>query len=569
VRRQVEQHARHEGLDVVDVVPGRLGVEAAMALLRVVDPRTFRKRRLALGATAGTAVVVSTGVEKRLGMASESHGPLRGPGDLHRRSAQYKRYAPATTDLVVVDGLAARRLTPAETKALMRARFGAVWPLAIVIPAGLYVLLGVGIAVTWLWGLVALACWCVQPVLTFAGTPIRPVDLWYRPLLRWLLGPIELVRIATARSKDETVATSSNRVDARALRPVYEELLAGGLDRFFEAPRPDCPLCGSHRLEVEVRTPDLLQRKPGEFVLTRCEDCSHVFQNPRLSLEGLDFYYKDFYDGLGEEQLELVFGSSDTSYRGRAAMLDGRHQPRRWLDVGAGHGHFCLIAAEHWPDTCFDGLDMSASIEEAAHRGWVQRGIRGMFPEVAGELTGHYDVVSMHHYLEHTRDPMAELDAALDVLEPGGYLLIELPDPDSIYGRLLGKYWVPWFQPQHQHLLSLGNLEKAVRARGMSVEATERGVASQPVDLLFGVWLLVNRLAPAPDLPWRPPSRWYDHLRRDVVFVAALPFFLLAFLCDQVLALVIRRRRRSNTYRLLARSALLPEPVVSGPVQAR
>ncbi|MHB8218897.1 MAG: class I SAM-dependent methyltransferase [Acidimicrobiales bacterium] len=357
----------------------------------------------------------------------------------------------------------------------------------------------------------------------------------------------------TALGRPELPPLGGTSVDPEELRPVYEELLAGGTGRFFEARRPDCPLCGSTELQGKIRTPDLLQHKPGEFVLVECGGCGHIFQNPRLSLEGLAFYYRDFYDGLGEEQLEFVFGASDTAYRGRAGMLDGRRSPRAWLDVGAGHGHFCLVAGEHWPDTRFDGLDMSDSIEEAERRGWVAKGFRGMFPELAPDLAGVYDVVSMHHYPEHIREPKEELDAARRVLRPGGYLLIELPDPESVYGRVLGKYWVPWFQPQHQHLLSLRNLEAVLTTMGMTVEVTERGVASQPVDLLFAVWFLVNRLAPAPDLPWRRPSGWYDRLWRNAVLVAAVPAFVLAFVADQVLALVIRRRRRSNTYRVLAR----------------
>jgi 2-polyprenyl-3-methyl-5-hydroxy-6-metoxy-1,4-benzoquinol methylase len=35
----------------------------------------------------------------------------------------------------------------------------------------------------------------------------------------------------------------------------------------------------------------------------------------------------------------------------------------------------------------------------------------------------------MYHYLEHTADPAAELDAATALLAPGGHLMVEVPDP--------------------------------------------------------------------------------------------------------------------------------------------
>lgn len=68
-----------------------------------------------------------------------------------------------------------------------------------------------------------------------------------------------------------------------ALRPVYRADLAEGLDRFFEPRRDTCPWCGSTRLATRLRTTDLIQHKPGRFVLDRCEGCRHTFQNPRLS----------------------------------------------------------------------------------------------------------------------------------------------------------------------------------------------------------------------------------------------------------------------------------------------
>jgi hypothetical protein len=48
-------------------------------------------------------------------------------------------------------------------------------------------------------------------------------------------------------------------------------------------------------------------------------------------------------------------------------------------------------------------------------RQWVEQAYVGLFPEMADSLLERYDVVSMHHYLEHTREPADELDAAAKV----------------------------------------------------------------------------------------------------------------------------------------------------------
>ena len=101
--------------------------------------------------------------------------------------------------------------------------------------------------------------------------------------------------------------------------------------------------------------------------------------------------------------MEWMFRTGAYSYRQRAETPRSHGAPGRWLDVGAGHAHFCVVARDLWPDTAFDGLDMGVAIEEAERKGWIGRGYRGQFCDMAEEFAGRYDIVSMHHYLEHTR----------------------------------------------------------------------------------------------------------------------------------------------------------------------
>jgi SAM-dependent methyltransferase len=305
---------------------------------------------------------------------------------------------------------------------------------------------------------------------------------------------------------------------------------------------------------VLVRTPDLAVGKPGKFTLERCHGCGHVFQNPRLSLEGLSFYYRDVYDGVGAADAEGVFSSGIDSYLGRARMLKPFTTPKAWLDVGAGHAHFCAVASEVWPATVFDGLDQGAEIKDAEQRGWISTAYRGEFRDMADTLAGRYDVISMHHYLEHTRDPLAEIDTAARVLPPGGYLLIELPDPQFPLAPLFGPYWMPWFQPQHQHMMPLGNLLTAMATLGLQPVAVERGPAHQVNDFVIASALLLSRLAPFRTTPWSPRPGLGTRARQAVVWTAGVPLIMLAALLDRAVAVPVARfADRANVYRVLAR----------------
>ena len=385
----------------------------------------------------------------------------------------------------------------------------------------------------------------LQCVIATLGTRLRPRGRALYTLLREL---IDVASIATFYRH----ASEASRVEP--LRPEYASLLARGTARFFEPRREDCPICGGTVLTRSVSSADHFQFKPGTFTLERCAACDHVFQNPRLSIEGLGFYYKDFYDGLGERRLEDVFGLESNPYVARASIVQGRATPSRWLDVGAGHGHFCCMARSVWPEVRFDGLDLSDSIDHAVARNWVDRGYRGLFPELAPELRAErYDVVSMSHYLEHTRDPKAEIEAASHVLGEGGLLMIEVPDPDCRLSRVLGSYWMPWFQPQHQHLLSARNLERVLREHAFEPLVWHRGEAHQTTDLTFLAYTLLAVVARPIDLPWRAPTSMVVRAWSVVVWWLGIPLLAISWILDHALGPFFRRAGWSNTYRVLAR----------------
>ncbi|MFD8997562.1 class I SAM-dependent methyltransferase [Streptomyces abikoensis] len=345
--------------------------------------------------------------------------------------------------------------------------------------------------------------------------------------------------------------------EAARLRPAYQRELALGTERFHHPRSTECPWCGSARLRTRLRTVDLIQRKPGTFVLDQCRDCAHSFQNPRLTADGLDFYYRDFYEGFSGEALKGFADADFTRKRYRAAARSVLPfcRPKRWLDVGTSKGHFPQAAREIHPSTVFDGLDIGEGVEHAERLGRVTEGHRGRLTDLAPKLAGRYDVVSMFHCLEHTPDPRQELAAALAVLEPGGHLVIEVPDPECLTSRILGRWWMPYFQPQHLHLIPLANLRAELESLGCTVVAVDRREPHIPLDLSGAVLFAVSRYLPRDDAPWypAPPGRLRRALRR-ALFWAAVPPLIAAYAVDRLTAPLVRRTRFSNAYRVVARA---------------
>ncbi len=536
--------ARKKELLVVDVVPADLPAIRALALATITDLASYRHNPAAHGRTATAAFLVSPDVPDLEALAAPQD-----TADMVSTMIGLKERAPTKTDFIVAPAVSAPALSARDRLAQLETAAGVVAVFVIafkLITLGLFAL-GLAFPGTRVAALVCIALFHLQPWMATTGTPMQPRDLVAITLLRTPMELWEWLRIGIAAVRPR---------DTRALREArerYRGKLDGAPERYFEPRVQQCPLCGDTALSEALRTRDLLQNKPGTFVLERCGGCSLVFQNPRLTIDGLDFYYADFYEGLGARTMEVLFRSTRKAYAERSTIANGHVEPSDWLDVGCGMGHFAEAARTHWPNTRFDGLDLSSHIHAAVRRGWLRRGIEGLFPHEAPKLAGAYDVVSMFHYLEHTREPAAELQAAHTALRDGGWLLIEVPNPDSELGRRLGRYWVPWLQPQHLNLLPPALLGEQLKKHGFEPVVWHHGEAHQEIDFLFATALFINDVAPNPDWPWSTRPSMFGLLWRRVVAGFVGPIAMVGHLVDLALAPVWRKRGWSNTYRVLAR----------------
>jgi SAM-dependent methyltransferase len=451
----------------------------------------------------------------------------------------------------VIRGVDARPEAFAWRRQVMNEAFGGNTRLLFYVAPFLYTLL---LAALWApMGWLLVLVYHLQPFGVFAGQGLNIQNLHWLSLFRI---PIEYrnwwVAFRTMRKGKNT-----RQEKADLLREEYGKWLNRSPEDFFQKPRKKCVLCRKETLSPLLDTPDLYQGKPGRFKLDECDSCGHIFQNPQLNSEGLSFYYKDFYDGLGEDMLESIFDSAGNPYEARGALVrkHGGDSPEAWLDVGAGHGHLCAYLKNRFPKTRFHALDIGDSIREALSRTWVDQIHQGFFPDLAPSLRGQFDVVSMSHYLEHTVEPKREIQSAHDALREGGVLFIELPDPESRLGRILKQYWLPWFQPQHQHLFSVSNLVEILQEEGFQVEEVQRGEAHQAVDFSSALILGLNQVVPDRSLPWfENTSKRYHGVRSAVWALGFLPLLLLKGI-DLSFSPLLARPGWSNTFRLLARKS--------------
>jgi ubiquinone/menaquinone biosynthesis C-methylase UbiE len=552
-RAAARQEMDLTGVKLVDLIPGDLPVDRWLRMLRRVDTGNVGTNPILTPGGANEALALHPSLAERLGTDGDE---TLDRGEMVRRTKRAQRYAPGAVSLRLAPGAKAPPSNPQdrwrelEEATAFTYPYGRWAPLLVGLETAHLLAMTAGLVVSPAAALAALATWSAQPALVLGGA-----DEEAQPFTAPGFGQASLLRLplAWADNVRTTVAgyhATRTRAAERAATPVPP---VPTTEELFEPRRDTCAWCGSGSLVDRLDITDLLQHKPGTFHLDECTDCGHIFQNPALTIRGLDYYYEHAYDGIGEEMTEFSFSGLGKNYRSRVESMARFHEPRALLDVGTGHGHFLLAARERWPEATFDALDMSDSVYEAKRRGWADTAYLGQFPDLADGLPRSYDAMTMHHYLEHTRDPRRELAAAAKVLEPGGYLMIEMPDAQHKGARTFGRFWWQWGQPQHQHFITCDNLVAALEEGGFEVVSVERGPVTLGGDLLNAVALGLQNVARSPHLPWlAAPSLGY-RIKRIAIWTAALPALIAAKIADEIVYARHDPDEASNTYRLVAR----------------
>jgi SAM-dependent methyltransferase len=186
----------------------------------------------------------------------------------------------------------------------------------------------------------------------------------------------------------------------------------------------ECPLQCASAATVELSAPS--------FSLWRCRQCGLVRTDPLPDQQALVARYDS------ADYLRLASTESGLRRRCEDRMQVIRpHLPTGWLfDVGAGGGTFLSVAKEAGYEV--SGLDLSARWAEHAR---LEHGVEVQVADLReAELpTSHLDVITLWHVLEHLPDPLAALCKLRGALQPGGRLVVGVPNYGAPTVRL--KCW--------------------------------------------------------------------------------------------------------------------------------
>jgi 2-polyprenyl-3-methyl-5-hydroxy-6-metoxy-1,4-benzoquinol methylase len=210
-----------------------------------------------------------------------------------------------------------------------------------------------------------------------------------------------------------------------------------------------CNLCGADDYEVvyppryELAKPEEIEktfRSSGDEVLldqlVRCKQCGLQYLNPRLRADVVI----DGYSGGTDELFISQAASRERTFAKSLKSIEGlRPEPGKLLDVGTAGGSFLAVAKRAGWDVA--GCEPNRWMCEWANEHYGLSVVPGTIFDMKLNDAA-FDVVTLWDVLEHTPDPKSVLAECNRVLKPGGLLVVNYPDIESLVARLMGRRWV-------------------------------------------------------------------------------------------------------------------------------
>lgn len=242
-----------------------------------------------------------------------------------------------------------------------------------------------------------------------------------------------------------------------------------------------CPACERDRFSLLHKTrggPTAFNHNKAAFYI--CDGCGLVIRYPRPAAAELleEFYKVEYWEEQNITQRQLFNVAESTRKRVEEFLqaVDEDWSEGMVVDVGCGFGDMAATLADLLPECKIIGLEPSVEVAQTLR----DCNSRANVEIVTGSLdsfqyggNGRIRAVFLSHVFEHILDPVAALVKLREMLAPGGWLFIEVPDvmEPGVFGL---DYF---FRDFHLFYYSENTLSSLLTRTEFEVKAVKRGGA--------------------------------------------------------------------------------------------
>ena len=210
-------------------------------------------------------------------------------------------------------------------------------------------------------------------------------------------------------------------------------------------PETPCGVCGGRVGEV-LYPLDVAAPSATNYTIVACSTCgTHRIEPPPLESDLRAAAESQYFDVYADPSIRAA------KVKDLDRAMATVRLPERFsiLEVGCADGYLTEDLIRRGHDAL--GIEYEVRVARRAQERIGDTVVHGDF--LAVELGRTFDVVLMFDVLEHLADPVAGLQRAHDVLEPGGVVLVVTPDAGSVLCKVMGRRWLGYYL-EHRYCLA-------------------------------------------------------------------------------------------------------------------
>lgn len=215
---------------------------------------------------------------------------------------------------------------------------------------------------------------------------------------------------------------------------------------------------------------DRLHGIEGDFNIVQCLHCGLERTNPRPTADTIGIYYPNDYAPYQSHSLSIQEKNSFKKALRKLIGFEFRVLPntsgKRMLEIGCSSGNYMEeMRVLGWD---VDGIEYSESAANIARTKGFNVQVSSL--EKASPPKEKYDVITGWMVLEHLHEPILALKKASEWIKPNGYLVLSVPDAQSVSRSLFKQYSYDLQLPSHLFHYTPKTLETILNNAGWEIE---------------------------------------------------------------------------------------------------
>ena len=221
----------------------------------------------------------------------------------------------------------------------------------------------------------------------------------------------------------------------------------------------ECLVCKNNKLtyfESSLRN---------DYDLGECEVCNFKYAHPRPNID----FLVDYYNGISSVRFYKQGNDKAIKDTKKIYKIIQKNNPdaKKVLEIGCSTGYYLKGLQLRGYEVC--GSELSEDAVKLAKEWYDVKAFASEFPPESH--FNKYDVVIIHHVIEHVMNPKEFLERASNYLAKDGIFIIETPNVKSLGIKIFKNNYPVFCPPGHLNFFSTSTLEKILPNNHVTLEA--------------------------------------------------------------------------------------------------